>query len=118
MTLKSLNGVWVLEIAGIYGWERIATVFLENGRYLGGGAFHYTQGSYVLDGKKVKFKLHLTQHGEKRTIFGEKSHHIYTEMIAKCKTNKIQGKARLKSAKSTAAEYPFQLLRQTDIVPV
>ncbi len=38
----SLNGVWSLEIAGIYGWERVSTVFLEDGRYLGGGATHFS----------------------------------------------------------------------------
>ena len=30
----SLDGIWVFEVAGIYGWERVSTVFLEKGRYL------------------------------------------------------------------------------------
>jgi hypothetical protein len=38
----SLNGVWVLEVAGAFGWERVSTVFLEKGRYLGGGAIFFS----------------------------------------------------------------------------
>ena len=72
----SLDGIWVFEIAGIYGWERISTAFLEKGRYLGGGAIMFSRGTYVLDGKQIKFMLDVTQHGDKRTVFGEKRKHF------------------------------------------
>jgi hypothetical protein len=49
----SLDGVWVLEVAGVYGWERVSSVFLEKGRYLGGGAFFLSQGSYVGKGDNL-----------------------------------------------------------------
>ena len=62
----SLDGIWAFEIAGIYGWERVSTVYLEKGRYLGGGAFIYSKGSYVTKGKKIKINLQVTQHGEMR----------------------------------------------------
>jgi hypothetical protein len=111
----SLDGVWVLEIVGIYGWERISTVFMEKGRYLSGSAFSFSQGSYVVDGKKIRIKLHVTQHGETRTIFGEKRKHFSIVMKAKCKENKIKGQIFLKGAKSTDDPYSFRLLRQADL---
>ncbi len=114
----SLNGVWALEIAGIYGWERVSTAFLEDGRYLGGGPSHFSQGYYVVNGKKIKFKLFMTQHGEKRTFFGEKGHNFHTEITAKRKGNMINGKARLKDSKSNVPEYPIRLIWQTDILAV
>ena len=114
----SLDGVWVFEVAGIHGWERVSTAFLEKGRYLGGGAMMFSQGNYVIDGKKVKIKLQVTQHGKAIAVFGEKRKRFHTEMIAKLKGNKIEGKVRLKGARSTAAEYPFRLLRLADIPAV
>ena len=111
----SLDGIWIFEVAGIHGWERVSTAFLEKGRYLSGGALIFSQGNYVTDGKKVKFKLDVTQHGKTVPIFGEKRKHFQTEMTAKRKGNKIEGKVRLKGARSTAAEYPFRLLRLADI---
>ena len=111
----SLDGIWIFEVAGIHGWERVSTVFLEKGRYLGGGALMFSQGNYVTDGKKIKFKLQVTQHGKAVAVFGEKRKQFHTELTAKRKGNKIEGKVRLKGARSTAAEYPFRLLRLADI---
>jgi len=111
----SLDGIWAFEIAGIYGWERISTVYLEKGRYLGGGAFLYSKGNYVIDGKKIKFNLQVTQHGDMRAIFGEKRERFATEMTAKRDGDKIEGKARLKGAHSTVAQYPFRLLKLDDL---
>lgn len=111
----SLDGIWVFEVAGIYGWERVSTVFLEKGRYLGGGAVIFSQGTYVVDGNKIKIELKVTQHGEKQAIFGEKRKHFSTEATAKRDGDKIEGKVRLKGGKSSAAEYPFRLLRLADL---
>jgi hypothetical protein len=111
----SLDGIWVVEIAGVYGWERISTAFMEKGRYLSGSASMFSQGTYVSNGNKVKIKLQITQLGKKRTIFGEKRKRISLVMTAKHDGGKIVGKISLKEAKSTATEYPFRLLRQTDI---
>ena len=111
----SLDGIWVFEVAGIYGWERISTAFMEKGRYLSGSASLFSQGTYVSNGNKVKIKLQVTQHGKKRAIFGEKSKHVSVVLTAKHDGKMIVGKVTLKGAKSTATEYPFRLLRQTDI---
>ncbi len=111
----SLDGIWVYEVAGIHGWERISTVFLEKGRYLGGGAIMYSRGTYVVKGKKVEIKLDVTQHGNKQAIFGEKRKHFAADLTAKHKGDKISGVIRLKGSRSTAAEYPFRLLRLADL---
>lgn len=115
--MMNLDGIWVFEISGLYGWERVSTVFLEKGRYVGGGAIMYSRGTYEVDGKKVKIKLDVTQHGEKQTVFGEKRKHFSTIMKARLDGNTIQGKARLKGARSTAAQYHFRLIRLDDIPP-
>ncbi len=115
----SLNGVWSLEIAGMYGWERVSTVFLEDGRYLGGGATHFSQGCYTVDKKKIKMKIHMIQHGlQKRTVFGERRSDLYTEISGKREGDTIQGKARLKDAKSDAPKYTIRLVRQMDLIPI
>ncbi|MCU7836096.1 MAG: hypothetical protein KZQ83_12710 [gamma proteobacterium symbiont of Taylorina sp.] len=111
----SLTGIWVFEVSGIYGWERISTVFLEKGRYLGGGAIMFSKGTYVRDGKKIKIEIDVTQHGEKQTIFGEKRKHFSTTMTGKKSGDTITGLARLKGSHSTTAEYHFRLNRLADI---
>ena len=111
----SLDGIWVFEISGIYGWERISTVFLEKGRYLGGGAILYSRGTYALDGKKIKCILDVTQHDGKRTIFGEKRKHFSTIMSGKLDGDTIHGQAHLKGGRSTVAKYHFRLIRLADI---
>ncbi len=115
----SLNGVWSLEIAGIYGWERVSTVFLEDGRYLGGGATHFSQGRYTVDKKKIKISIHMIQHGlQKRMVFGKRRSNLYTEISGKRDGNTIQGKARLKNAKSDAPKYTIRMVRQMDLLPI
>lgn len=111
----SVDGIWLFEVAGIFGWERISTVFLERGRYLGGGPFIFSKGTYEVNGKTMTIKLDVTQHGEKQAIFGQKQKHFSTETIAKIKGKKIEGNARLKGAKSTIAEYPIRLTRLDDL---
>ncbi len=111
----SLDGIWFFEVAGVHGWERISTAFLEKGRFLSGSASTFSQGTYVSDGNKVKIKLHVTQHGKTRTIFGEKHKRFSIVMKAICDGDKIEGKISLKGAKSTATEHSFRLLRKMDI---
>ena len=111
----SLNGVWVLEISGVNGWERVSTVFFENGRYLGGNTNFYSLGKYTADGKDIKFSLKTTRHGKAQTVFGEKSKQFSTEIKAEKSKNKIQGYAKPEGAHSSVAKYPVRFLRQTDL---
>ena len=111
----SLDGIWAFEVAGVYGWERVSTAFMEKGRYLSGSASGFSYGTYVSDGNKVKIKLQVTQLGKKRTIFGEKHKRFSIVMKATCDGDKIEGKISLKGAKSTATEHSFRLLRKADL---
>ena len=53
-----------VEMLGAYGWEQVATAFLQNGRYLSGQvANHYSIGSYQEKGKTFDAKVRITQHG-------------------------------------------------------
>lgn len=112
----SLNGVWVLEVAGAFGWERVSTVFLEKGRYLGGGAIFFSQGSYVKKGDKVKISLQVTRHGKEQTVFGKKSKFFSAVIKANVDKNGITGHVQIKDAHSSVAKYPVRLLRQTDLI--
>ena len=112
----SLNGVWVLEVASAYGWERVSTVFLEKGRYLGGGEKFFSQGSYVKKGDEVKISLQVTRHGNAKTVFGEKSKFFSAVIKANVGKNEITGHVQLKDAHSSVAKYPVRFLRQTDLI--
>ena len=111
----SLDGIWSVEIGGIYGWERTSTAFFEKGRYLGGGPVMFSQGTYVVDGKKVKIKMKITQHGEKRIAFGEKRKQFSVVVTAKRNGNKIKGEAHRTGDKSNAFKYPVRFFKLADI---
>ena len=66
----NIEGIWKVEMLSPYGWVNLATAFLMNGRYYGGSADHYSIGHYEAEGDTVKLNLHVTQHGENRTVFG------------------------------------------------
>jgi hypothetical protein len=56
-SMMSCEDAWSVEIMGSFGWERTATVFMENGKYLGAGANHYSVGSYKQDGDDLEISL-------------------------------------------------------------
>ena len=69
----SCKGVWIMEMKGPYGWERIGIAFIKNGEFLGAGPNHYSVGSYKEDGNNLEISITVTQCGALRTIFGKKS---------------------------------------------
>ncbi|MCP3849016.1 MAG: hypothetical protein GY694_02085 [Gammaproteobacteria bacterium] len=111
----SLNGVWALEVAGVYGWERVSTAFLEKGRYLGGNANFFSQGSYTSKGKNIHMSLDVVRHGARIIIFGEKQKQFTVEFVGKKKNNIIKGYISLKGAHSSIARYPTQFIKLADI---
>jgi hypothetical protein len=115
--MSSVDGIWGFEVSGIYGWERVSTIYLEKGRFLGGGAIMFSHGTYVVDGKNIEMTLEVTQHGKEQTVFGEKRKNFSTLLNAKIKGKVIQGQAHLIGARSNAAQYHFRMLRLGDIPP-
>ena len=111
----SVDGVWVFEISGAYGWERLSTVFLEKGRYVSGGASLFSRGTYKVKGKNITIKLKVIQHGEILSVFGEKLKSFSTKMKAKRHGDMIEGEMSLKGAHSRTVKYSFRLLRLADI---
>jgi hypothetical protein len=97
----SCEGVWVVEMKGPYGWERIAIAFLKNGEYLGAGPNHYSVGSYKEDGDNLEVSVVVTQYGQLRTIFGKKFAGKL-QITSKCKIekNKITGTSKAKGIKN------------------
>lgn len=97
----SVEGVWTVEMLSPYGWEQVATAFLQNGRYLGASADHYSIGSYMEDGETLKVEARITQHGKMRTVFGSKKKHVDSNIEGKIeKTDKIVGTASSSGGKN------------------
>jgi hypothetical protein len=112
----ALDGIWTLEVAGIHGWERVFTTFLEKGRSLSGSAESHTTGTYSVKGKKFKATVKVSQHGEIRTVFGEKHKQFTVLFSGKHEGDQIVGTISLKGAKSTDPKYPVRLLWQ-EVLP-
>ena len=110
-----VDGVWIFEVSGAYGWERLSTVFLEKGRYVGGGASIYSRGTYKIKGKNIKIKLKVIQHGKTLAIFGKKLKSFSSVMKAKRHGDMFEGEISLKGAHSTVVKPKFRLIRLADI---
>jgi len=96
----SCEGVWSVEIKGPYGWERIATAFMEDGKYLGASASHYSVGRYKEDGDNLEISIATTQFADVRTIFGTKyADKLQITYQCEIKKNKITGTGRAKGIK-------------------
>ena len=90
----SVEGVWKVEMLGPYGWEKISTAFLLDGKYLGASADHHSVGVYREDGGQISMQARVTQHGKLRTIFGETKKQLDMHIDAKeKKSGKIVGLA-------------------------
>jgi hypothetical protein len=97
----SCEGIWVVEIKGPYGWEKIAFAFLKKGEYLGAGPNHYSVGTYKEDGENLEISVVMTQNGQLRTMFGKKFAK-QLQITSKCKieNDKIVGVSKAKGMKS------------------
>ena len=94
------DGVWSVEMEGLYGWERIATAFMKNGDYYAASANHYSVGSYERDGDDLKISTVVRQYGDVRPVFGKKSKEKMEVVInGRIKKNKISGTSNAKGSK-------------------
>ena len=111
------DGVWTSELPGVYDWTRVSTLFLEKGRYLGGGPDHFEIGTYKIDGDNIVADLRVTQYGEVRTLFGAKHKHIDIIVSGKRDGDVIRGTLRLKDAQDDVMSYQIRLIRRQDLPP-
>jgi hypothetical protein len=89
-----INGIWKVEMMGIYGWEPTATAFLENGRYLSGSNNHCAVGKYTLDGKDIYIDGVMNVYKNTRALFGKKSSSYDVSFRGTLKGNVIEGEAK------------------------
>ena len=90
----SVNGIWKVEMLGPYGWQSIATAFLEDGNYKGASQDHYTVGNYEISDNRIEISAFTMQHGEARTVFGEKKKELNLKLEGEIEGNEINGQAR------------------------
>lgn len=90
----SADGVWRIEQLSAEGWEPVGAAFLENGRYLRGGAHAYTVGRYELDGDRITIKAKSTRFGSGRPVYGVESGEIEITLTGEVKDDKITADAK------------------------
>ena len=65
------DGIWYVEIFGLYGWESIGILLLDEGYVAGGGDHHYTVGNYSESNDQISISLTMCYKDVPRTLFGE-----------------------------------------------
>jgi hypothetical protein len=107
-----INGIWKVEILGPYGWEPIATAFLEDGKYRSASENHYTVGNYEVSGNRVEISVASVQHGKARTVFGEKKREMNLKFEGEFDKDKIKGHVR---SDKSAHQLSFRTTRLADL---
>lgn len=87
----SIQGLWTSEFYGLHGWENNGVVVLENGRALGGGRHHFSNGTYEVSGKEISMSVVIEYHGTPRTLFGSSDKQISLKLIGQMKDGTIEG---------------------------
>ncbi len=90
----SVNGIWNVEMLGPYGWEAVATAFLEDGVYRSASENHYSVGTYKVTGNQLRMSSDVVQHGRARTVFGRKEKNMKLSFEGKIKGDVIKGQTR------------------------
>jgi len=67
----NIDGIWRIEIFGLYGWESIGVLALSHGHVVGGGNHHYAVGSYEVSDDQLQITLSMKYQDVPRTLFGE-----------------------------------------------
>ena len=89
----SVDGVWIIEQLSVDGWEHVGAAFLENGRYLRGGADAYTVGRYELDGDRITITATSTRFGSGHPVYGTDSGEIEITLAGEVKDDEITAEA-------------------------
>jgi len=111
----SIEGVWKVEMKCPFGWGRLETAFLENGRYLAASADHYSTGSYGVNGDTFTADIQVIQYGKVRKLFGSKKNKFSHRLEAKIRSDgKIVGKANSGEGKKHDAKARLTYLRELD----
>ncbi len=90
----SLEGVWKIEILGLYGWEAWSTAFLSNGRYWAGSGDQYATGSYEQSGDSVTLSTTMVVYDPKRAMFGKQGSEYQVRFEGRYADDRIDGHAK------------------------
>jgi hypothetical protein len=90
----SVNGIWKIEMLGAYGWEIVATAFLEDGGFKAASQDQYTIGSYDIVDNKIKMAGAMLSHGKARTLFGDDKQERNLSFEGEIDGGEIAGQAR------------------------
>jgi hypothetical protein len=90
----STNGIWKVEMLGPYGWESMATAFLEDGKYRAASENHYTVGNYEVSGNRIEISAVGVQHGKSRTVFGKKKKEMNLKLEGEIDGDEVKGQAQ------------------------
>ena len=89
----SVEGVWKVEVRCPFGWGKLETAFLINGRYLAASEDHYATGSYEVDADTLTANIQIILYGKVRKILGTKKKRFSYRLDAKIRTDgKIVGR--------------------------
>jgi hypothetical protein len=110
--MSSIEGIWSVEIVGLFAWEHLGIAVLENGRVITGGNNHYAVGTYKLSGKKVTITIRVEYFGKPRIMFGSKEKTIKLKIVGEMRDDIIEAVAR---HKDTDREIPCRMTRCADI---
>ena len=89
----NVDGIWYIDIFGLYGWESIGILILNDGFVIGGGDNHYTVGSYTESNDKISISMTMNYKEMMRTLFGETRNEfeVVFEGAHNVKKNRYQG---------------------------
>ena len=103
-----------MEMKCPFGWGKLETAFLKNGRYQAASADHYSTGSYEIVGDTFTADIQITQYGKVRKIFGSKKKQIRRRIEAKIRRDgKIVGRANPSEGKKQNSK--ARLIRVDDL---
>lgn len=68
--MKSIDGIYRVEMLGPYGWERFSTAFIQDGEFRSASSEHFTEGTYEVEDGGFRMEGNLTQYVDYRPLFG------------------------------------------------
>ncbi len=94
--MKQIEGIYRVDMLGLYGWERFSTAFIQDGEFRSASSKHFTAGTYKLDDGGFQMEGQLTQYSNHRPLFGRKKvKELPVEFIGRIDDGIIDGEARV-----------------------
>ena len=68
--MKTIEGIYRVDLLGPYGWEKFSTAFIRDGEFRSASTEHFTAGTYAVEDRGFQMEGNLTQYDECRALFG------------------------------------------------